>query len=277
MTQPATVRDPETGEVLQVNEALRPDLEPGQKVTWSPDRWCEACSQARATRLCPICGGATVLKSEVAPVDAVPVTIGAPPPELALPDDPEGEGAELEPFPLPAQSAELEPEEPQHPARPGVRSAMPPRGDRVYTRQREPQETFVRGRHESDQDPEPRTMRDPLPLRDKRKRVPVFNHSPRLGAAPMERQTAPARRPLQRLAAEQEYDERGVPIHRTAAARRVKSIDTHYDELWGKGVIDKAIWTRFAAAAASTGAEPIDAADYADELYKQILVREAQG
>lgn len=62
---------------MRVNEPLRPDLQPGETVTTTPERWCPNCETARAGRKCPVCRALTLAE--------------APEPEPEEEDDPEEE------------------------------------------------------------------------------------------------------------------------------------------------------------------------------------------
>jgi len=286
----ARVRDRETGQAVRVNEPMRPDLLPGQSVTYAPDRWCEACSQARGTTRCSICGGSTVLKSELGALDAVPLDFDRPlgagaalPVDLAElgpddddeSDDDDSDGGKSDDA-VPAAGVSLPDDvgalelEPAHPPVRGLRMPSEPAGDRTRTRQTEEVDVLHRRRPIADAEPDRQVTRNPYPMRDKRKQIPVYNN-PRLGAAPMQREPSPARRLPQR---EAEYDEAGRQVHRAGAARRTRSIDDVYQMLWDEDKLEKSLWCSFACAAASTGLEPSDAANYADDLYKEKLLRE---
>lgn len=291
MSQRATHFDPTTGQELRVNAPMRPDLKPGETVTYAPDRWCEACSQARGTRLCPICGGQTVLKSELSPVDAVPLSFERPM-SVSLPADPgalELEQLEQDDEPLSDEevrgavrealdegrlvmpdAAELE--QLEHPSTRGTRTQLEPPGDRTRARQTEDVDVPSRRKRIVDVTPPAARMESPFPVRDKRRRVPLFN-LPDRGAAIMDRSvaTAQSRRIPQR---DKELDDQGREVHRTGNARRARSLEDTYEQLWNEGKLNKDTWTRFAAAAASTGAEAETAAAYADELYMQLILRE---
>ncbi|HKY36461.1 MAG TPA: hypothetical protein VJN18_11010, partial [Polyangiaceae bacterium] len=49
-------------------EPARPDLKPGESVTYVPDRYCVKCQQPRGIRKCSICGSPTVLRSDLGEV-----------------------------------------------------------------------------------------------------------------------------------------------------------------------------------------------------------------
>lgn len=287
--------DATTGRELRVNEPLRSDLKPGETVTWTPDRFCTACSQARGTRLCPICGAVTEPRAALSPVDQVPLSferpMGAVPPDPGAreleqldelePLDVDGAGA-LEPLELlPRIDAELGPGndedededdalEPPHPSVRGARTVMEPPGDRVRGRQTQDVDVPTRRKRIVDVEPRPARRENPYPVRDKRRTVPTFN--PEQGAARMsERNQTAARRIPQRAV---EVDEGGREIHRSGNARRARSLEDVYDELWDGGKVDVNKWCEFASARATTGAEPEDAANFADELYMQLILRQ---
>lgn len=76
-----------------------------------------------------------------------------------------------------------------------------------------------------------------------------------------------------------ELDERGRPIHRvgSGARGRKQPIEREYAELWKNDKVDKRLWAQFAAGAAPgrDGAESAqNAADFADHMYMQMMLRE---
>jgi hypothetical protein len=76
----------------RVVEPMRPDLRPGESVTWIPEMYCQKCQQPRGVKKCPICGDATVLREDLG--------------EVVLPDLPAGAALNL---PLQVATPELPP------------------------------------------------------------------------------------------------------------------------------------------------------------------------
>lgn len=279
--------DPTTGRPYRTNDspAMRPDLAPGQTVTHKPDRWCEHCSQARGTRLCPICGAHTVVESDLqlSAIDRVPVSfsrpMGAIPRDLGELEGPEPlEEADASAQLIEAGHAladatleEAEPleEQPEHPPSRGARTQQPPREQRTYVRQTEESEPTQRRKRIVDVEPRAPITRNPYPIRDTRKK----------GAAAMQTHVTPPRGSVQRAAPPREFDESGREVHRTGAARRARSLDDVYQLLWDDAKVDKATWVAFACAAMQRQddqgpLDPASAAAFADEMYKEILLRE---
>lgn len=304
-TQTAYVDD-ETGRAHAITEPARPDLKPGETVTYAPDRYCLACEQARGTRRCPVCGGATLTEAEVAAAAAVPVHFDRPmgvlPPVDLLADDADdddmeplelGGGPALELVGRPDDAIELAPGELGAPElapaphraryveRRDVDDVRPQRG-RV---QPDGHADNNRGRAVSAHNARPVPQRFEKPIPPRRKRVvevaPNAARRASQGAAAMERSnTTSARRP-QRI---QEVDEDGRDVHRTGSARRGRSVEDMYNILWDEAKVDKTMWARFAAAALMSPVydedgkaferTPTDAASVADAMYCELIDRE---
>lgn len=284
----------------RVVEAMRPDLRPGESVTYVPDRYCEKCQQPRGIKRCSICGSDTVLRADLGTVQLPDLPPGAaldlgletnatppaaapraqrqlidvtPPPDLdGFPDVPELAPVELAAAEL---AAELEPASELEPPKGGllerafsVRNAQL-RAEEEARRRSKLLDAAARERMPA---PAPSTngtngvhhTPSILDLRNSQRSTTTRLHAGRTtGRGLMEREQRSVR------------DDAGREVQRTIGRTgRARSAEEQLLDLWEGAKVDKAQWAKFAAAALAAGQPPEDAANSADALYMEMIRRE---
>lgn len=290
----------------RVVEPLRPDLRPGESVTWVPEQYCQRCNQARGTKKCPICGDLTVERSSVAEVNLPDMPAGA---ALALELEHGGqleESTAVQPVGRrvlaeapPPDDGDFDPPgeqpdaDPPPAAPPSGMTPLRPRGLRptsLLGRALEQREAQERIEAEARQREQARQQQNrPAFLQstgtngahqsasEQRRSAPppssgVLDFRGRSGSPSAGgRRGAMQQRNNQRV----QYDDSGREEHRTMGrGGKRKTAEQSLLELWEKALIDKPIWSRFVAAAISAGNSATDAANIADAAYMEMIERE---
>jgi hypothetical protein len=84
-------------------------------------------------------------------------------------------------------------------------------------------------------------------------------------------QERPPMKPQQRY--QRDYDDEGRQYGGTRG--RVTTPQEQLDTLWVKAIVDEVKWSSFAAGFAAGGASPLEAANMADDLYAELIARQA--
>lgn len=274
-------------------EAMRPDLRPGESITYVPDRYCVKCQQPRGIKKCSICGGETVLREDLG--------------EITLPDLPPGAALDLpmsttdQPPPgapaLPASTRLVlddatpppDPEIDQLLARDAsVSDADRPKLGSMLTRAM--QERAAAERAEAQVIEQAKERSRLLNLAAERQAeaeakppVPAFlRPAAATGASILElagrsngSPRASGRSSMQTTTRERVLDEGGREQQRTPGkGSRRKTVEDELLSLWEEAKIQKEHWVQFAAAYARSGMAPEEAADAADSLYMELIKRE---
>lgn len=287
-------------------EPMRPDLKPGESITYVPDRYCVKCQQARGIRRCPICGSETVLREdlgqvvlpELPPGAALNVELKTQIDAPALPSSSSATPAtnrqvlDATPPPDPEieQLLEHDPHDPRFTPREtvvqdvriGARSSMLDRALREREEAAKSEAVVIeqattrsrlldRAAEQAAAAAAPQPM--PAFLRRESSRPALLDLSTRRTNG--SRLVASGRSAMQTTSRERVLDEGGREVQRTPGkGSRRKTPEDELLTLWENARIDKSHWVKFAAAYAQSGMDPEAAADAADALYMQLITRE---
>ena len=274
-------------------EAMRPDLKPGESITYVPDRYCQKCQQPRGIKKCSICGRETVLREDLG--------------EVVLPDLPAGASLDL---PLAGNTAEPVPGLPAETlARPVLDATPPPdpeidallARDASVSESERPKLGSMLTRAMAEREAAERA--EATVIEQAKERSRLLNHAAERQAQAAAKPPLPAfmrpaaatgasildlahhrpngsprasgRSSMQTTTRERVLDEGGREQQRTPGkGSRRKTVEDELLTLWEEAKIQKEHWVAFAAAYARSGLEPGEAADAADSLYMELIKRE---